>query len=517
MAASNRDVTRGLAVQNLRFIPNRGNLIQEFHPRIVVIIFGVIREHHERAFENHVHGQLMGPGSLAHRFKIPGLELLACGVVEAARRVVHGTGEHAREGNGDVMFGRHAVAPLAVFHAHHAFAGEEIRISPAQAGGFVRSVKIHNQMMFRRLADQALIEVHHLLIVVVHEIHFDPGSTPLRIEVQRLIHLLVHRPPIYPQQHFDTLLFRVSDDLWDVHLRDVAQNIVRVRVILCRVPTRIHEHVLKVMLGSEIDVVLHGRSVHARLEADVARKTAGPPIPSRLAGLDPGSVRQGRRSAEVQDEIVGLDQAARAIVDQEHAPRGRLGRGTEHRLIHAVAGRRKSADQGILKSRNAADVHAGVVGEIGFQESHPGAAGNLHEQREVDDGGRLDEIQLRRAVLPFVAGVEAAQVQGKSRDLTREVKAGVLRQERELFESRLLRQEVAEGGAFVVGAEDQVNTTPGRLLLLERNPELVVMVGDVPLGAERVRPRVGVGMLVSVDDFKVMVQRGRAIEVETQR
>ncbi len=46
------------------------------------------------------------------------------------------------------------VAPLAVFHAHHAFAGQQIGIGAAQSGGLVGAVEIHRQMMFGRLAHQ---------------------------------------------------------------------------------------------------------------------------------------------------------------------------------------------------------------------------------------------------------------------------------------------------------------------------------------------------------------------------
>ena len=92
-----------------------------------------------------------------------------------------------------------AVAPLVVFQAHHAFTGKEIGIGPAQARGLVRSVIIQNQMMLGGLAGQALVEIHHLLIVAIHEVNLDAGGAPLGVEVQRRIHLLVHRSPVEPQ------------------------------------------------------------------------------------------------------------------------------------------------------------------------------------------------------------------------------------------------------------------------------------------------------------------------------
>ena len=68
----------------------------------------------------------------------------------------------------------------------------------------------------------------------------------------------------------------------------------------------------------------------------------------------------------------------------------------------------------MLKPRHAPDVHARVVGEVRFQESHPRAAGDLHQQRQIDDGSRLDQVQIRAKVLPLVAGVEAVKFKAKA-------------------------------------------------------------------------------------------------------
>jgi hypothetical protein len=69
-----------------------------------------------------------------------------------------------------------------------------------------------------------------------------------------------------------------------------------------------------------------------------------------------------------------------------------------------------------------------------------------------------------------------------------EIEPRVLRREREIAERFLFRQDIAEGHAFVVGAEDEVDAAPGGLLLLERYGHLVIVVGDRPSGAKRILP-----------------------------
>lgn len=77
------DVLRWHPVQNLGVIPDRGRSLNEFEFGLVLVSLGVVGNHFQRHFINHVHGQLMGAGSSAHGVDIPGPELLLSHVVEA--------------------------------------------------------------------------------------------------------------------------------------------------------------------------------------------------------------------------------------------------------------------------------------------------------------------------------------------------------------------------------------------------------------------------------------------------
>ena len=82
--------------------------------------------------------------------------------------------------------------------------------------------------------------------------------------------------------------------------------------MLVRVPAAVDQHVFEAVGAGEVDVVLHRRRVHAGLEGHVLGEASGPPVPGGLAGLDPGGVGDGAGRIEVQDEVVRLDEPARA-------------------------------------------------------------------------------------------------------------------------------------------------------------------------------------------------------------
>ena len=120
---------------------------------------------------------------------------------------------------------------------------------------------------------------------------------------------------------------------------------------------------------------------------------------------------------------------------------------------------------------------------------------------------RLDVGRARSARTRPRCGVEAAHVQGEAAVSRREIEARVLGGQGEFAERLLLRQDVAEGDALVVGPEDEVDAPARRLLLPQRDDELVVAVGDRPLGPNAFSQVESFDRFSGADDLEIAVER----------
>ena len=146
-------------------------------------------------------------------------KVLAVAVAECAGGVIHGAGQHAREGQRGVVHGTRAGAQLQILLAHHAFAGHQVRIGAPQAVGLVCAVEVDHEMMRGGSFHHAVIEAHHPLVVAVHKVDLDAGDAPLLEERKGLVHVFVDRGPVRPEPELDVLLFRVAQQLRHVDLR----------------------------------------------------------------------------------------------------------------------------------------------------------------------------------------------------------------------------------------------------------------------------------------------------------
>lgn len=59
-------------------------------------------------------------------------------------------------------------------------------------------MQIHQQFVFGGLGEQAVVEVHHLLVVAVHEVDLDAFDAELLIPRKRLVHVRIQCAPMRP-------------------------------------------------------------------------------------------------------------------------------------------------------------------------------------------------------------------------------------------------------------------------------------------------------------------------------
>ena len=364
-----------------------------------------------------------------------------------------------------------------------------------------------------------LVIVDHVLVVAVHVIDLDAGGAPFLVKGHGLVHVPPEGLPLDPQQRRHALRLPVSDDRRDVDLGPVAQDVFDPPVLGHRRPPGVDEHVLELVPGREIDVVLHRGRVHARLERDARGVASRPPVPGRLARLDPRRVGDRARRAQVQNEVVPLDEPCRVRPDHEHPPGGRFRRRALHRLIEPPArSDGQPRGQRIGDARDPAHIKPGVIGEIGLeQRGVDPRPRHLDEERQIDERGRLDVLERRPGVFSLVARVPAPEVQGEGRGVLGEVESRRLRRDRELADRLLLRQHITEGDSLVIRPQHDVHLPVGRVLLAQGDDELAVLVRHRPLGPERVLPSRVVRPLLRPDDLEVMVERIGARKIQSER
>ena len=136
--------------------------------------------------------------------------MLEVRVVECARRVIHGPGQHARKGQRSVMRRCHPRRPLQILLAHHAFARDQVGIGTPQPIGFERAVVVDHQMMLGCCRHYLPVPLHHPLVVAIHKVDLYARDAPILKERKRLVHVLVHRRPMRPQPQLHVLFLRVA-------------------------------------------------------------------------------------------------------------------------------------------------------------------------------------------------------------------------------------------------------------------------------------------------------------------
>ena len=147
-AARDDDELAGSAVEAAGLVPRGGHGLQEVEAgRRVPVDVGRVAEHRELALVDDELGQLAGPRAHHERHRVARDERLLVALVEAAGREVHRPGQHPREGERHLVGRRDPRAPLVVLVAHHALAGEQVRVGALDAGGLVGAVEVDREVV----------------------------------------------------------------------------------------------------------------------------------------------------------------------------------------------------------------------------------------------------------------------------------------------------------------------------------------------------------------------------------
>jgi hypothetical protein len=112
---------------------------------------------------------------------LAGFELRWLPVGEPARRVVGPAGQHAREGEGGPVFGRFLGAPLIVFVALDALAGDLVGPGAVQAGGLERAVEVDHQVVLGGRPGDIFIPFDRKLVVAIDKVYLQPHDAPFGV------------------------------------------------------------------------------------------------------------------------------------------------------------------------------------------------------------------------------------------------------------------------------------------------------------------------------------------------
>ncbi len=330
------------------------------------------------------------------------------------------------------MVRRRQVAPLALLQPQHALARDDVRPGAVQARRLVRAVEVYEQLARRGLARHALVEVHHPLVLALHEVDLDPLHAPPSELVERGLHLQVEGLPHDPHDQAHVLLLRVGGQRLHVEAGGDREQVAE------RVPAFVQDDVLQAVLGGEVDVVLVGVGVDAGLERHAREVEVVPPVPRHLARRDPGRVRHGRLAGQAEDDV-GREQVRIALGEDQDAPgevagpaRLRQVRLALDDLLVAIVRLldllRVRGEQPLQRARlrPRLQVHSRVVEEVRFRDDRLRAAAENGHGRQRGELAGLEFADLQPLVLAFLVRLEARLLGEPQAVVAREGEGGVL-------------------------------------------------------------------------------------------
>ena len=203
----------------------------------------------------------MATCALTHGAQLDHAPFVTVIVLHGPWRVVHGTCEHADEGNGDSVVGRGTrvvdFVPLKTFHALYV---DIVGISALKTVGMVSAMKVDQQVVAGRGLKRALLKVDQLLVVTVKEVDLQTCNAPFFKLCHGLVHLLVEGVPYAPQDKTYTVITGIASQLGHVDSRRYLSQIEGVA------PSLVKVDIFDTVLGCEIDVVFIGVCVEACME-----------------------------------------------------------------------------------------------------------------------------------------------------------------------------------------------------------------------------------------------------------
>ena len=129
------------------------------------------------------------------------------------------------------------------------------------------------------------------------------------------------------------------------------------------------------------------------------------------------------------------------------------------------------ADDGVRGGLCGGEAHACVIDQRRFRDGGEGSCIDLDDERTLATGTQFAEGDILVGALAGIGGPGCV--------IAGEPELGGFRCDMELLEMGLLRELVLEGDTGVVCANDQLHLQMRRLLVLERENGLVVVVPDL--------------------------------------
>ena len=412
LAARHRDELADLSVQHQGLIPDRRDLGDVFRALGLLQVVGRgVAEHRERGVENDVFRQLAATGAGTHGLAVDGAVVAKGRIAHRALRVVERTGQHAQEGDGDIvdhlLFA--ILQPLHLLQAVYALEVDDIGIGAVQARRLVGTMEIDHHLVLGTHLGAGGIEVDHILVVTVHEIDLEALDTHAGEMQEDILHVAVDRPVAGPEDQAHVLFLGVCAELLEV---DLGHDLHQVGLLVDR-PSFVQDDILDALLGSEIDVVFVGFVVDPSLEINPVDVPVVPPVPGDLAGLDPAPIAGlGRRGEFVHHIAAG--QFLVLTGDLDHAPReGAAGHtvlgdevlaAEDHALEHVVAALLDQFRDGCMEALDGlgaiqvANVEAREIEQVRLGDRDLVAVGGADDQGKEGGPGLIPVLQLEVVV-----------------------------------------------------------------------------------------------------------------------
>ena len=149
-------------------------------------------------------------------------------------RVVHGAYGITDEGQPQAVVG---FAFAVELHAAHAFVGQHVGVLVVQSAGVEGAVEVDEDVVLGGFTGSALVEVHHPLVLTVHEVNLHALDAPF-LELREEVHVVVHGQPRQPYDDAHALIPGVGEELGQVHVGIRVEGVTRVQR-----PPFVHENI----------------------------------------------------------------------------------------------------------------------------------------------------------------------------------------------------------------------------------------------------------------------------------
>ena len=248
----------------------------------------------------------------------------------------------------------------------------------------------------------AAIEIHHGLIVPVHEIHLEAADSHFGVFPAGPLHVFVECPVTGPEDYAHSFAFRIFAEHGKVDFRDHLEEVG----LFVDSPAFVQDYVFNAIVGREIYVVFVGVVVNARFEIHPVDVPGVPPVPGHLAGTHPAEIRSGGGLGAEQPRQVAGEQVF-VFPGHDHYPPGEglpcrshgdVGLAAlHHSLQHIVPA---LLDLFGVRSEHGLErgvavfvgkVHSGIVQKVAFGDA------DLHSAGSIQGDGQEGQT----AFLPF--------------------------------------------------------------------------------------------------------------------